>query len=277
MPAASISAAYKCGIQGAEIGDDMGDPIQDDWRILNNYDRIENLEAKDYHITLKEYDDIILDRLNYNVIITPWLREGISQEVIEYNRIGFYPSGDQITIPHWDKDFRLVGVRGRSVCAEECERYGKYRPLRINQMFYTHPLGMNLYNLNNSKNAIADMKMAVVFESEKSCMLYQSYFGIENDITVACCGSAISAYQMQLLQDLDVREVIVAFDKQFQETNTPESQAWAKKLVKINEKYGDQISLTFLWDNQNLLGYKDSPIDCGKDKFIQLFNNRFKL
>ena len=55
---------------------------------------------------------------------------------------------------------------------------------------------MNLYNLNYSKNQIKNIKKAIVFESEKSCLLYKSYFGIENDISVACCGSSLSAYQV---------------------------------------------------------------------------------
>lgn len=269
--------AYKCGIDGVLVTNDFGSSIQEDWKIFNNYDRIASLTNKDYHIQLKEYDDIILDRLNYNVVITPWLKEHITQEVLDYNRIGFYPGGDQITIPHWDKDNRLVGVRGRSVCAEDCERYGKYRPLYINQHFYTHPLGMNLYNLNHSKNNIATLKTAIVYESEKSCMLHQSYFGFDHDISVACCGSSISAYQMQMLLDLGVTSVVVAFDKQFQETKTLESKLWEKKLMKIYEKFGNDVTLSFIWDKDGVLGYKDSPIDCGKEKFMYLYNNRITL
>ena len=32
-----------------------------------------------------------------------------------------------------------------------------------------------------------------------------------------------------------------------------------------------------MFDKNNLLGYKDSPIDCGKDKFIELFINRVRI
>jgi len=52
-----------------------------------------------------------------------------------------------------------------------------------------------LYNFNNSRCIIPKIKKAIVFEGEKSCLKYQSYFGIENDISVACCGSSFSAYQ----------------------------------------------------------------------------------
>ena len=47
------------------------------------------------------------------------------------------------------------------------EKYGKYRPVKINNLLYNHPLGMNLYNLNNSKNNIKLFGKAIVFESEK--------------------------------------------------------------------------------------------------------------
>lgn len=50
---------------------------------------------------------------------------------------------------------------------------------------------------------------------EKSCLLYASYFGMENDISVAVCGSSLSNYQIQLLLDLGIQELIIAFDKQF--------------------------------------------------------------
>ena len=57
---------------------------------------------------------------------------------------------------------------------------------------YNHPLGFSLYNLNNSKNNIKKIQKAIIWESEKSSLLYESYFGIENDITCACCGSSIA-------------------------------------------------------------------------------------
>ena len=168
-----------------------------DWDILSNYDRIQSIELNNNkQIILKEYDDVILSRFNYQLKLTPWLQEDITQEVIEYANIGYYLGGDQITIPHYDADGRFVGLRGRTMCKDEGERFGKYRPLRINEVQYSHPLGMNLYGLNWAKNQISIVKKAIVFESEKSVLKYQSYFGIENNIAVACCGSNLSIHQM---------------------------------------------------------------------------------
>lgn len=249
-----------------------------DWAILSNYDRIQNIELGEKKVaTLKEYDDIILSRFNYDLKITPWLNENISQEVIEKSKIGFYPGGDQITIPHFDVNGRFVGLRGRTLCADEGEIYGKYRPLKINKFMYNHPLGMNLYGLNWSKNAISIIKKAIVFESEKSVLKYASYFGWENNISVACCGSNLSAYQVQLLIDAGAEEIVVAFDRQFQELGDDEFKKLKTNLVKLHSKYKNNINMSFIFDKKKLTGYKDSPVDCGSEIFLTLFKERIVL
>ena len=184
--------ASKFGFVGRNEEIDPEDRL-DDWTFLANYDRIQDIKEKSNHVILKEYNTNILNNLDYNIKITPWLNEGITQEVLNQAQIGFYLGGDQITIPHFDKDGRFIGLRGRAICAEEAEHYGKYRPLCINKIQYNHPLGMNLYNLNNSKINIKNSGKAIIFEAEKSALQFQSYFGFENDIAVACCGSNISA------------------------------------------------------------------------------------
>ena len=249
-----------------------------DWDILSNYDRIQNIELNNRkEIILKEYDNDILSRFNYQLKLTPWLQEDITQEVIDYAHIGYYLGGDQITIPHYDAAGRLVGLRGRTMCQDEGEHFGKYRPLRVNNIQYNHPLGMNLYGLNWAKEQIPLVKKAIVFESEKSVLKYQSYFGIENNIAVACCGSNLSAHQMNLLLESGAEEVIIAFDKQYQELNTKESKQWSTKLTKLHNKYKNDCVVSFMWDKGTQLGYKDSPIDCGKDIFLKLFKERILL
>ena len=74
--------ARRFGLSGMIKDDDMGKTL-DDWKILSNYSRIQEIELKNNKIILKDYDDSILNRLNYNIKIVPWLDEGISQEVID--------------------------------------------------------------------------------------------------------------------------------------------------------------------------------------------------
>ena len=266
--------AIRYGLAGdAEFEDDS----LIDWKTFNTYDRIEALEVKDYHVELKEYDSIILDRLNYHVQIMPWLREGITQEVMNYNRIGYFPPSAQITIPHYDINGRFVGLRGRALCQPDIDLYGKYRPIKIGQQLYNHPLGMNLYNLNNSKKNIETAGKAIIFESEKSCLKYQSYFGFESDISVACCGSSVSAYQIQLLLDCGAKEIIVAFDRQFQEIGDDEFKHLTNNLTKIHERYKNYVDISFIFDKKMITGYKDAPIDKEPEIFQRLWKERIRL
>lgn len=195
--------------------------------------------------------------------------------IINHN-ICYNPSGQAIVIPHYDENGFLIGIRERTLIKEN-EVYGKYRPTYLNKQMYNHPLGFSLYNLNNSKNNIKILKKAIVFESEKSCLLYSSYFGIENDISVAVCGSNISNYQINLLTKLGVEEVIIAFDKQFKIKGDLEFNRWTKKLTDIDKKYRKYVKISFMFDKNDILQYKSSPIDEGKDKFIKLYEERFSL
>lgn len=245
-----------------------------DFSIFEKYKRIQN-EATQKIVELKVYDDKILKHLPYKEI-TPWLKEGITNEVMQARGIRFDPYNYGIVIPHHDKDWNLVGIRERTLVKEN-EDKGKYMPAILNGKMYNHPLGFNLYNLNNSKENIKQMRIAIIGEGEKFCLGYASFFGLENDITVATCGSNLTFYQFKLLYDLGVEEIIIAFDKQFQEPGDKEWQRWTKKLIDIHNKYGKYVKISFMFDKENLLQYKASPIDGGPQVFMYMLQHRITV
>ena len=112
---------------------------------------------------------------------------------------------------------------------------------------------------------------------EKSTLLYKSYFGLENDISVACCGSSVSAYQIQMLLEAGAEEIIIAFDRQFQEIGDEEFKHLKTNLVKLRNKYKNFAVISFLFDKDMITEYKSSPIDCGPQTFLQLFKERIIL
>lgn len=269
--------AYKFNLAGSEVEDEDVGLL--DWQFLNIYDKIyEKNEIKTQQVQLKIYDKTIAKNLcRCGCKLSPWLKEGISQDAINHANIGYCYSTDQITIPHYDREGNMVGLRGRTMCKEEAERWGKYRPLKLNGKLYNHPLGYNLYNFNNSKDNIKMIGKAIVFEAEKSCLLYQSYFGIENDISVACCGSSLSNFQIQELIDDGAKEIIIAFDRQFQAIGDPEFKRLVKKLEGLDKKYKNEVIISFIFDKKMITDYKASPIDEGKEKFLKLFKERIIL
>ena len=121
------------------------------------------------------------------------------------------------------------------------------------------------------------MKKVIVYESEKSTLLHRSYFGTEGDISVAVCGSSFTQYQSLLLLNLEVEEIIIAFDKQWKQLGDEEFQRWTKKLQSINDKYRKYTLISFIFDKHNLLKYKSAPIDEGVDKFLKLYKERIVL
>lgn len=141
-----------------------------DWDVFKKHNiQINSIDLQ----PLKEYDKNVLFRFSYPRILH-WEKEGISKEVCTRNFIGYYPNDEQITIPHFDINNRLIGIRGRYLGEDIAERYGKYRPLLIGKTLFTHPLSMNLYNLNNSKEMIKQTHTAIVFESETFALVHLS-------------------------------------------------------------------------------------------------------
>ena len=225
---------------------------------------------------LKEYNPIILTRFLYPRI-EKWEQEGIKPEINRRNLIGYYQGNDQIVIPHFDINNRLIGIRGRYVSAAAADRYGKYRPLMVCNQLYSHPLSMNLYNINHSKDIIKERHIAIIFEGEKSTLQYQSFYGIDNDISVACCGSSVSVCQMNILKSLDVREIILAFDRQFQEIGDEEFKKLKAKLLHIYLKYKNSLKISIIFDKDKITPYKASPTDQGCKIFEKLLKERMML
>lgn len=248
--------------------DDSGEELED-WTFFKAH------EVPDYsqNLTLQPIDSNVLHFFP-SVHIANWEKEGISFDVLKYNNILFDPVSQGIIIPHFNIDGKLIGIRERTLI-KEYEQYGKYRPACLQGKMYNHPLSLNLYGLDKSKTPISILKKAIVMESEKSVLKYMSYFGVKNSIAVACCGSSLSSYQISLLTSLGVEEIIIGFDRQFKEKNDQEFHNWVKKLTNISNKFSSKANISFMFDKENLLDYKDAPIDKGKDVFLHLLNNRF--
>lgn len=267
-----VVAAY-FGIAAAD--EENFDEVQEklrDWEILKNYKQNSEFIVNKKVVEFREINEDILKFLP-RPRIEPWIKEGISQEIMNERGICYDPVGQSIIIPHYADDGRLIGIRARTLIKEE-EVYGKYRPAVLNGTMYNHPLGFALYNLNNAKEAIRNMGVAIVFESEKSCLKYASYFGLDNDISVAVCGSNLIQYQVELLLKYGAKEIVIALDRQYKEIGDAEYKQWIKKLKTLSEKYRKYAKISFMFDKEHLLDYKSSPIDHQADTFLYLFKNR---
>ena len=158
----------------------------------------EKTEKIDF-IDLPEYKPYVMDCfIPYRHPL--WLRDGISGESMDKFNIRFSLSQNKIIIPHYDVNGRLVGIRGRALNDWEIENVGKYTPIKIEQTWYKHPLSMNLYGLNVTKENIRRQGVCFLVESEKAVMQMDN-FNIPN-CSVAICGSNFNKYQLNILSIL---------------------------------------------------------------------------
>lgn len=206
-----------------------------------------------------------------------WLRDGITKSAMDKFKIGFSLAQNKIVIPHFDINGRLVGIRARTIDKNEAEEFGKYRPLQVGDIIYTHPLQFNLYGIYEHKDGIRTRRSAIIAEGEKSVLLDDGYYGKYSN-TVACCGSTFNKYHISMLTDiLGANEIIVALDKEYEDWRDSKAKKYREKLEGLCRKYTNQAAFSYIWDYDNLLQEKDSPFDRGKEVFEELFKNRVKV
>ena len=201
-----------------------------------------------------------------------WLDDGITPAAMDKFDVCYSISQNKIIIPHYDINNRLVGIRGRALNDWEIENIGKYTPLRIEQTWYKHPLSMNLYGLNVTKDAIKQNGICFLFEGEKAVMQMEN-FSIPN-CAAAVCGSNFNKYQLNILmKHCCPNEIVLCFDKE----ELPGEDRYFNKLYDICKKYGQYCNFSFIYDREGLLNLKESPTDRGEEVFLKLLKKRVRV
>lgn len=218
-------------------------------------------------VELPEYSDRVLELFPNVSLADPWALEGIDLEILEKYEISFSASYEGVMIPHRDWQGRLVGLRIRTYNEEKMKK-GKYMPLLINNVYYRHPLSLNLFGIYQNRENILNAKRAILVESEKSVLQAESMFK-EDNITLAVCGSSISSWQLSMLvYDLGIEELIIGFDKEYQTFD--EQYNYIKRIKAQLGKIENFVSIGILVDDNNTFSLKESPFDRTANDFRKL-------
>ena len=238
----------------------------DSYRSIRN-----NYTLKKDRRELPYYSDGILDVFTKYYPVE-WLNDGISRAAMDKFNIRFSFPQNKIIIPHYDAGGRLIGIRGRALNKEDIENWGKYMPVQIENKWYSHPLSLNLYGLNVTKENIRRAGVAYIFEAEKSVLQCES-FDIPN-CAVAVCGSKFNKYALDILvRECHPHEIVICFDKE----ELPGSDEYFHHLYNLCEKYKVYSNFSFIYDKENLLTLKDSPSDRGEEVFLKLLEKRVRV
>ncbi len=182
-----------------------------------------------------------------------WIEEGISYKIQSFYGVGFDLESKRIVFPIRNRFGSLVGVKGR-IMNNEDDLERKYLYL------YKCNNSYEWFNLHNALPHILIEKKVIIVESEKSCMKFASN-GIWN--TVAVGSSDISDIQVDIIKKIGMDiEIYLAYDK----------DKTASEVKEQAEKFEGR-SVYGIIDIDNLLGEKDSPIDCGIEVWNRLYEN----
>ena len=232
------------------------------------YKSIRDQYRRPEHIQLPTYSEGILN--TFTKFYPPeWLNDGISKTAMDKFNILYSIPQNKIIIPHYNIDNKLVGVRGRALNPWEVENIGKYMPVQIEGKWYSHPLSLNLYGLNKTKENIKKTGICFIFEAEKSVLQMDSFNRL--NCAAAVCGSQFNKFALKILiQNCHPNEIVICFDKE----EKPGEDIYFNKLYKLCNKYKNYANFSFIYDMENLLELKDSPTDKGQDTFEKLLQRR---
>ena len=111
-------------------------------------------------------------------------------------------------------------------------------------------------------------------------MKYGEAVGKANNNSVATFGTSFSIHHFHILKNLGVEEIVFAYDKEYTNATMEdkEFEEFAKKMTRLHKRFNkDGVTVSFMMDRDNLLEYKDAPIDQGREVFEQLYQDRIFL
>jgi len=272
----SFKAAFDYVVAFFDLKDDgeqtRPKKLTDDWDLLQRIDDFKADEPEEYRE--KKVSEAILSIFSPPCAPSEWIKDGISPDVMVHYGIRVDSANHKIIIPHRNADGELIGIRGRSFDPFEVQ-YAKYAPISIEGTWYNFPTGRYLFGLYQNKGTIRRMKKVLICEGEKSVLQSASFYGVDNSYCVATCGSTITDEQIDLLISLGVEEVILGYDRDFKGKKGDEDVTqYEQKLYKVLQPLLPYFNVYVIFDYDHMTGYKDSPTDCGRAIFEELWKKK---
>lgn len=254
-----------CGIEEEKV-QRISKPNITDWSGLERFITVRNGGS-----LLPTYDKSILEAIPQQPC-QEWIKEGISKETQELYQIGWYGREWGTTIPVYDNQYNLVGIRCR-YWGQNSE-YGKYRPLSLlNGTVYKFPTNAVLYGLAQNQYEIERTGTVMIAESEKAVLKLDSWYGSKST-AVAMFGSQLGLQRRNQLLKLGVNHVILIVDNDAKDKSDEEFKQWNEKILKQAELWSGLAQVDVVWDSLGLLEAKENATDKDKKTFEKLFETR---
>ena len=185
-----------------------------------------------------------------------WKDEGISSDSLEKFDVRYDAFSDRLVYPIRNLAKQIVNVGGRSL-----DPFWKEKGLRKYTYFHGWGTMDTIYGLAENLEEIMQKREVIIFEGCKSVLIADTW-GVRN--CAAILTSHLNPHQMKILARLGCR-VVFALDKDVRVRDDHNIQ-----------KLKEYVEVEYLWDKEDLLDDKDSPVDKGQDVFLKLYEGRLK-
>lgn len=222
---------------------------------------------------LEPFDKAILDQLN-NSLPQQWMEEGISIDTMLKYQIGYYERQQATTIPCFNRDGELIGIRCRHWRPDEIED-GKYRPLcLLDGTSYKFPTNQAFYGINWNWGEIERTGHVILVEGEKSVLKADTWWGEKNNV-VALYGSNLGLQRRNQLIKLGADHVTIAIDSDFHEIGDEGYDKFEKKVLALAKLFKGYAKVDVVYNNIGLIdAYKASPFDFDEATYSLMWENR---
>ena len=201
-------------------------------------------------------DDVMLKYEKRQDKLAVWKNEGISDESLDKFQVFYDSFSDRLVYPIRNMDGKIVNIGGRTL--DPC---WKEKKLRKYTYLYSWGTMDTIYGAQENFEEIKKKREIIIFEGCKSVLIADSW-GIHN------CGALLTSHlnpnQFLILAKLGCR-VVFALDKDID----------IRKDHNI-QKLRRYVQVQYLFDSNNLLQPKDSPVDRGKEVFQALYDKRYQ-
>lgn len=201
--------------------------------------------------------DDYMDRYEKNEEkLAVWETEGISRASLDRFQVYYDGFSDRLVYPIRDPQGKIVNIGGRTL-----DPQWKKKKLRKYTYFQSWGRMSTIYGFAENRDFIKEKHEIILFEGCKSVLLADTW-GIRN--TGAILTSHLNVDQMKLLAKLGCH-VVFALDKDVRIRDD--------RHIAMLKQY---VNVEYLWDRDDLLEEKDSPVDQGYRVFQTLYERRLK-
>jgi len=245
-----------CDEIGMSYYHDFEEDIPESFKILKMLEELDSNCSEEKDRPLKPISEEILSY--YKPYVNDlFCNDGINYLTQREFEIGYDEETNRYTIPIRSELGDLVGVKGRYFYRDVPDNENKY--------VYLEPCAKSkiIYGLHKTIDYIKQTRKVYVGEAEKFTLQVWSY-GYKN--TGGAGGKELSRYQIDMLVRLGV-DIIFCFD----------SDVTKEELEQLADRFPEGVPLFYMYDEDKILGEKESPSDDIKKWTHMIKNNIYKL